>query len=41
MNDKFGKQGTGIEKNFQKLYGNPYCDNWNFYTDGRDRTLFL
>jgi hypothetical protein len=27
-------QRLGIEKIFQKLYGYPYCEYWNFYDDG-------
>jgi hypothetical protein len=35
------RQGFGIVKNIQKLYGNTYCDEWDFHTDGRTQMLVL
>ena len=34
-------QRLGIEKTFQKLYGYPNCEYWNFYNDGLNQMLIL
>ena len=29
---KWNQQGLGIDKTFQKLFANLYCDDWDFHT---------
>ena len=37
----WNRQRLGIEKTFQKLYGNPYYEYLNFYNDGWNQMLIL
>ena len=37
----WNRQHLGIEIIFQKLYGYPYCEYWNFYNDGWNQMLIF